>query len=92
MTFVPQLYAKPKVKNNSGLYTWCLHTNSMKLDDINKIKKFVKDNKEDIISFAEANRYISNSVTSSLQRMVSRIVINTARKSKASLKGRSVKE
>lgn len=92
MTFVPQLYAKPKVKKNHGLYTWCLHTNSMKSDDINNIEKFIKDNKKDIISFAEANRYMSNSAYSSLQRMVSRVAINTARKSKAFLNGRSVKE
>lgn len=92
LILVPQLYSKPKVKNNGGLYTWCLHTNSMTLDDINSIEKFVKNNKGDIISFSDHSNYITNSLISSLQRILSRIAINTARRSRIFLKYRSVKK
>jgi len=58
--FVPQLLSTPR-KMPFGIYTWCLHPNSMTEKSILKIEKFIKDNKENIISFRDAKKYATNS-------------------------------
>ena len=58
--FVPQLLSTPR-KMPFGVYTWCLHPNSMTEESMIKIEKFIKDNKENIISFKDAKKYTTNS-------------------------------
>lgn len=57
--FVPQLFATPR-KMPFGVYTWCLHPNTMDEDSIQRLEEFIKANKENIISFDDAKKYATN--------------------------------
>src|SRR5699024_36528 len=58
--FVPQLLSTPR-KMPFGIYTWCLHPNGMGKESIKKMEEFIKENKDNIISFNEAKQFVTKS-------------------------------
>lgn len=50
--FVPQLFSKPR-RMPFGIFTFCLHINSFKDDNLLDIEKFIIKNKRNIISFSD---------------------------------------
>lgn len=77
--FVPQLLSKPR-KMPFGIYTWCLHTNSMSNKAIDELEIFIKNNKDDIISFSEAKKNVVNGFISKIQRWILKYLIIAIRK------------
>ncbi|WP_052356450.1 DUF2334 domain-containing protein [[Clostridium] dakarense] len=69
MLFIPQLFASPR-KMPFGIYTWCIHLNAMSTDDINSIKSFIENNKENIISFKNIINYKSNFKSNKIIRLL----------------------
>lgn len=61
ITFIPQLYASP-VNHRFGIYTICLHTNTMSSEGLNKMVKFITNNSKQIISYQEAVNFKDNSI------------------------------
>ena len=61
ITFIPQLYASP-LNHYFGIYTICLHTNTMNNEDLIKIVEFIKNNHKCIISYEQAVKCKDNSV------------------------------
>ena len=58
--FVPQLFGRP-MKMPFGVYTICLHTNSLNNSDIERIERFLSRNSRDCESFDKAvNSYKTN--------------------------------
>ena len=78
MYFLPQLFSKPR-KMPFGVYTWCLHPNSLSDEDINDIEKFIKSNKENIICFKDSYNYIKTSRVYTIQRILLKKIINFIR-------------
>jgi len=77
--FVPQLLAKPR-KMPFGIYTWCLHTNTMSDKNIEEIYEFVNKNKDDIISFPEAIKYVISNINYKIQNLLLKNTMNFVRK------------
>lgn len=73
--FVPQLFERPR-KFPFGVYTWCLHTNSMTEEDINHLEKFIIKNQKNIIPFSDSNKYVISDINSKIQYF---FVSNTVR-------------
>ena len=75
--FVPQLLATPR-KMPFGIYTWCLHPNTMNIKRINMFEKFIKNNQKDIICFSEAKNYVKsdiiNKIGASLNKRLLKII------------------
>lgn len=61
ITFIPQLYASP-LNHYFGIYTICLHTNTMNSESLINTVKFITNNSGQIISYKEALKYKDNSV------------------------------
>ncbi|NLY44369.1 MAG: DUF2334 domain-containing protein, partial [Tissierella sp.] len=59
--FVPQLLSTPR-KMPFGIYTWCLHSNTMSSESIGIVEKFIKENQRDVISFHEAEKYVRSGI------------------------------
>lgn len=76
---VPQLFSRPR-RMPFGIYTWCLHTNSMSEKGIDELEMFIKENKEDIISFSEAGKYIIGNVNYNIQSFILKNLITLARR------------
>ncbi|MGI6423718.1 MAG: DUF2334 domain-containing protein [Tepidanaerobacteraceae bacterium] len=76
--FVPQLLSTPR-KMPFGIYTWCLHPNNMTEGSIREIEKFIKDNKEDIISFKDAKKYATNSFLNKLTGFINKGLLSILR-------------
>lgn len=51
---VPQILWKPR-KVQIGVITFCLHPDTMSIEQIDGLKKFIKENKKDIISIYDVN-------------------------------------
>ncbi len=83
--FVPQLFSKPK-KMPYGLYTWCLHTNTMSNNSIDELEIFIKQNKKDIISFSEAKNYTISFANAKVQNFILKYPIIFARKTRKIIK------
>ena len=79
--FVPQLFARPR-KMPFGIYTWCLHTNSMSEKSIYELKTFIKKNKSDIITFPQAKKYTIGNINYRIQSFILSNLIIVARKFK----------
>lgn len=77
--FVPQLFSRPR-KMPFGIYTWCLHTNSMSDKVIDELEIFIKDNKESIICFSEAEKYKVSFINHKIQSFILGKLIILARK------------
>lgn len=60
ITFIPQLYASP-INHFFGIYTICLHTNTMTNKQITKLVKFINNQRNQIISYQEAVKYKNSS-------------------------------
>ncbi|TWT03624.1 DUF2334 domain-containing protein [Planomicrobium sp. CPCC 101079] len=56
LLFVPQLFATQR-RMPFGIYTFCIHFNSMTKESIDEIEDFIKSNREHIITFSEAKTY-----------------------------------
>jgi len=59
LIFVPQLFATPK-HFGIGIYTICVHTNTMTDVQFDFFKQFIDKQHQKIIPFSQANQYISN--------------------------------
>lgn len=77
--FVPQLFSRPR-KMPFGLYTWCLHTNSMSDKEIDGIEVFIKENRGNIITFSEADKYIINNINYRIQSFFLKNLISIGRR------------
>lgn len=69
--FVPQLLSRPR-KMPFGVFTWCMHPNTMSKDSIRDIEKFIKNNKGDIITFQEAKEMTQNNILNRLSAKILR--------------------
>ncbi len=58
--FVPQVTPTPR-KMPFGVFTWCLHPNTMSIHAIQLVEQFIVKNRADLISFPEARSYVKNS-------------------------------
>ncbi len=67
--FVPQLFSEPR-KMPFGLYTWCLHLNSMSDKNIEDLEKFIKNNNTNIISFNESRKYVIGHKSKKFQKLL----------------------
>ncbi|TWT27767.1 DUF2334 domain-containing protein [Planomicrobium sp. CPCC 101110] len=56
LLFVPQLFATQR-RMPFGIYTFCIHFNTMTKASITEIEDFIKLNRDDIITFSEAKAY-----------------------------------
>lgn len=75
--FVPQLFSKPR-KMPVGIFTWCLHTNTMSDKDIDDLEIFIKNNQESIISFKDAKKYKKDNILcKTLNNLIKHLVIFT---------------
>lgn len=59
--FIPQLFATPR-KMPYGIYTWCLHPNSLTDKSIEAIEDFINKNQNFIIPFDEAKLLLANTL------------------------------
>lgn len=87
MLFIPQLFARPR-KMPFGIYTWCIHLNTMSIDDINNIKLFIESNKENIVCFEDIVGYKSNLKSNKIIRLLIQKLLIMIRK----IKNRNYKE
>lgn len=81
MTFIPCLFSTPK-HFGLGIYTICLHVNTLSLDKINALVRFINVNHHRIISFEQAilvsppsntlNKWFASLLGKSLQWMRNR--------------------
>ncbi|HET8688889.1 MAG TPA: DUF2334 domain-containing protein, partial [Methanosarcina sp.] len=80
LTAVPQVYL-PRwiVRFVPGIYTVCLHVNTMTNNDINQMLDFIKDNRKNIISFIDATQ-IKPSFPEGLFRAVTFLFSQIARR------------
>ena len=78
MYFLPQLFSKPR-NMPFGVYTWCLHPNSLSEEDINDMEEFIKNNKENIICFKDSYNYMKTSGVYTIQRILLKKIINFIR-------------
>ena len=77
--FIPQLFSRPR-NMPFGIFTWCLHTNSMSKRNIDQLEGFIKKNRANIISFSEAKKYTKNNINNKIQNFILKYLIITARK------------
>lgn len=77
--FVPQLLSTPR-KMPFGIYTWCLHPNNMNEGGIRDIDNFIKDNKDDIISFCDAKKYATTSYFNKFVGFINKGLLTVLRK------------
>ncbi|CAK0752071.1 Polysaccharide deacetylase [Gammaproteobacteria bacterium] len=70
LMMVPQLFSSPK-HLGFGVYTICLHINSMNPQYLTKMLAFVQSNRQQIIDFKQAGRYIARVP---FQRLANRLV------------------
>lgn len=76
--FVPQLFSTPR-KMLFGVFTWCLHPNVMKSKGIKRVERFIEENKENIISFSDSKKYVTNSYLNKAVGDLNKIVLNKLR-------------
>jgi predicted deacetylase len=77
--FVPQLFSRPR-RMPFGIYTWCLHTNTMSEESIKELDKFIKLNRDNVISFYEAPKYIIEYKSYRIQHWILKSIIRSIRK------------
>tara|TARA_B110000240_G_scaffold133040_1_gene147646 strand:- start:1135 stop:1872 length:738 start_codon:yes stop_codon:yes gene_type:complete len=61
ITLIPQLYASP-LNHYFGIYTICLHTNTMNSENLISMVKFITNNSKHIISYEAAIKHKDNSL------------------------------
>lgn len=83
--FVPQLFAKPR-KLPYGVYTFCLHLNSMSDKDLADLEQFIVENKQDIIRFSQAERYAQETTMNNFSIVTLEYILKFARGMRKSLK------
>jgi len=59
LIMVPSLFSKP-IGFGNGIFTICLHVNSMTDMEVNKIINFIRNNKDKFIDFKDAQNYLKN--------------------------------
>lgn len=77
--FIPQLFSKPR-KMPFGVYTWCLHINTMTERELDDLEVFIDKNIKDIISFNDAEKYTKSSIHSKVQNLITQSAIRMIRK------------
>lgn len=83
---LPSLFSSPK-HLGLGVYTICLHTNSMSDAQINMFIKFIKDNKKNIISFNEGLKIQPLPIIDLPIRILTTMGLRTLRMIKRKLRG-----
>lgn len=81
MLYIPQLFAQPR-KMPFGVYTWCLHTNATRDEEIERLRLFVLQNARHIISLEEAKSYIKKGFKMDVEKLILRNGIIFTRKLK----------
>lgn len=86
---IPQLFAYPR-NIPFGLYTFCLHTNTMTENDINRIIKFLQSNSTDFIHINEVkqNRIMPNI----LNMCIELILFSILKKYRSGIEYKSIKK
>src|SRR5438128_6453863 len=79
LLFVPQLLVNPR-KMPWGVFTWCLHLNTMTSSRINSIIRFIERYHDDLISFEEATRLATNGILNSFSKLLTRVALTQRRK------------
>ena len=82
ITVIPQLYASP-LNHYFGIYTICLHTNTMNNEGLIDIVEFIKKNHKCIISYEEAVKLKDNSI---FNKYLFRMILKIVRKLKKNLR------
>lgn len=77
--FVPQLFSRPR-KMPFGVYTWCIHSNSMNENDILTLEEFIKNNINNIITFPDSYKYTKKCKINDLSRFFIQKSINFIRR------------
>lgn len=77
--FVPQLLSTPR-KMPFGIYTWCLHSNNMVKESIDKVERFIEENEKDIISFNNAKKYATRSNLNKIMGSLNKKMLKALRK------------
>ncbi|WHY76636.1 DUF2334 domain-containing protein [Neobacillus sp. WH10] len=83
--FVPQLFAKPR-KLPYGVFTFCLHLNTMDENDLTRLEQFIVKNKQDIIPFSQAKHFVSDKLMNNLSIILLEHILKFARAMKKFLK------
>lgn len=78
ITFIPQLFSVPR-KMPYGIYTWCLHLNTMTDKDIKRVENFIEENHKNIISVKESLKYKKNGLIFSVLNKVIGMTLRTLR-------------
>ncbi|MEE1946852.1 DUF2334 domain-containing protein [Pedobacter sp. KR3-3] len=80
---VPQLFANPRKMFLSGVYTFCLHLNTISDEKFNSVVKFLRENKKDFIKFNEAYKFVNYSQFDKLTRFLTKTLMQSIRASKS---------
>lgn len=79
--FVPQLTSRPR-NIPLGLWTFCLHTNSMSRQSIDDLESFVCANLKNVVSFAEATKHVISHRSYRMQSVLLKGILATTRRIK----------
>ena len=87
LLFVPQLFGKPKPMP-FGLFTFCLHVNTMTATETLRVARFIREHAEDFISFNDAGVFASaNSIHRSIGSAIAKALQLRARAKARRLSG-----
>ena len=79
LTFVPQLFERP-VSFGMGIYTMCLHTSNMQLNQIDALGRFVAENSTRFIGFDQASEHVWPKVVTKPLEMMFRSALMAKRR------------
>lgn len=79
LNFIPQLFYK-EIFLPFGIQCTQIHLNYWKKNDFKKFEKFIKKNKNKIISFDDAIKKINNGILSKSLRLTTKMILQTIRK------------
>ncbi len=76
--FVPQLLATPR-KMPFGIYTWCLHPNTMDNKRVEHVGEFIRRYQKNIISFFDAKNYVNNKALNKISGQLNKKILKIIR-------------
>ncbi|WP_287171558.1 DUF2334 domain-containing protein [Mesorhizobium sp.] len=81
LVFVPQLFSNP-LNFGVGVYTICLHLNSIDKRDLTKVLKFIRSRRNDIVSFYDAAAMVKDNFAVRIVRDMTKLGKQATRRAK----------